>query len=90
MKHARGRLRTQAELAARTDVLAQREADIAERERAIDEAAGPENANRAALDELEERLERLEVEANDGPPTGTFGESLRRLERKSGGTRSTG
>ena len=72
--------RTQAELASRSDVLARREADIAERERAVD--SGTDDASREAIEDLEERLRRLEVETHDDTAERSFGDGLRRLERK--------
>lgn len=77
--------RTQAELAARSDVLARREADVAERERAMN--LGSDDASREAIEDLEERLHRLEVETHDDDAERSFGDGLRRLERK--GSRGT-
>lgn len=72
--------RTQAELAARSDVLARREAEVAERERALN--SGSDDASREAIEDLEERIHRLEVETHDEHPERSFGDGLRRLERK--------
>ncbi|HXG77036.1 MAG TPA: hypothetical protein VNJ53_10735 [Gaiellaceae bacterium] len=77
--------RTRAELAARSDELALREAALAEKERALGggaAGAGPGVPSRADLDELEERLRRLEQETRDATAERSFGAGLRTLERK--------
>jgi len=72
--------RTQAELAALSEELAGREAALAEREH---EGAGlGSGASRAELDELDDRLRRLEQETRDDSVERTFGDGLRRLEKK--------
>ena len=73
--------RTQAELAARSDVLAQRENDLEARE---DSAGGTtsEGTSSGVLRELEDRLERLEVETREDTAERSFGDGLRRMERK--------
>jgi len=76
--------RTQAELAAKSDELSRREADLAERlssgERTEPTAAT--GLSRAELAELEHRLERLERETRDDSIERSFGDGLRRLERR--------
>jgi hypothetical protein len=74
--------RTQAELAARSADLASREAALAEQaiSGAID--AGPVIPNRAEMDELDERLRRLERETRDATKEHGFGDSLRALEHR--------
>ena len=74
--------RTQSELAARSDVLSRREAEVAERENAVDPATGSGGASQEALEDLEERLNRLEHETRDDTPERSFDDGLRRLERK--------
>jgi hypothetical protein len=76
--------KTRAELASRSDELDRRALELAERERALG-AAGAAGAvpNRAELDELEERLRRLEQTTRDavrGEPG--FGDALRALESR--------
>ncbi len=74
--------RTQAELAARSDELTRREAEHAERS-AAGEGGGPApGLSRAELAELEDRLERLERETRDDSIERSFGDGLRRLERR--------
>jgi hypothetical protein len=74
--------RTQAELAARSAELASREAALAEHaiSGAID--VGPVVPNRAEMDELDERLRRLERETRDATKESGFGDSLRTLEHR--------
>jgi len=74
--------RTQAELAARSADLANREAALAEHaiSGAID--LGSVVPNRAEMDELDERLRRLERETRDATKESGFGDSLRSLEHK--------
>lgn len=74
--------RTQAELAARSADLATREAALAEHaiSGAID--VGPVVPNRAEMDELDERLRRLERETRDATKESGFGDSLRTLEHR--------
>lgn len=78
--------RTQAELATASDELARRETALAERERAIEGGASPGGAgsgmSRAELDDLEDRLRRLEQETRDASTERTFGDGLRTLERR--------
>jgi DNA repair exonuclease SbcCD ATPase subunit len=80
--------RTQAELATASDELARREAELAERERVV-QAGGPAAAaaggggmSRAELEDLEERLRRLEHETRVASTERGFGDSLRTLERR--------
>lgn len=74
--------RTQAELAARSEALASREAELAERERALRNAgAAGTGLSRGELEELDERLRRLEHETRVGSTRG-FDDDLRALERK--------
>jgi hypothetical protein len=74
--------RTQAELAARSADLASREAALAEGvlTGAID--VGPVVPSRAEMDELDERLRRLERETRDATKEHGFGDSLRALEQR--------
>jgi len=80
--------RTQAELAARSADLASRERTLAEQ--AISGAVdpGPVIPSRAEMDELDERLRRLERETRDATKEHGFGDSLRALEHRGlrGGT----
>lgn len=81
--------RTQAELAARSAELASREAALAENARSGLVDAGPVIPSRAEMDELDERLRRLERETRDATKDhGGFGDGLRALEHKGlrGGT----
>jgi DNA repair exonuclease SbcCD ATPase subunit len=77
--------RTQAGLAAASDELSRREADLADRERA---AAGGSTVTRATglgraeLSDLEDRLRRLEQETRDATIERSFGDGLRTLERR--------
>ncbi len=93
LQHIEGRLaalheaekafaRTQAELAARSTDLASREAALAEGllSGAID--VGPVVPSRAEMDELDERLRRLERETRDATKEHGFGDSLRALEQR--------
>jgi hypothetical protein len=74
--------RTQAELAARSADLASREAALAEHaiSGAID--VGPVVPSRAEMDELDERLRRLERETREATKEHGFGDSLRTLEHR--------
>jgi hypothetical protein len=74
--------RTQAELAARSADLASREAALAENAAAGLVDAGPVIPSRAELDELDERLRRLERETREATREHGFGDSLRALEHK--------
>jgi uncharacterized protein (DUF3084 family) len=74
--------RTRGELASRSDLLSQREADVAERERVVDAATGTGHASPKVLEELEERLHRLEVESHGDSKERSFDDGLRRLERR--------
>ena len=74
--------RTQAELATRSNELAEHEIELAERERALGGAAAGSGLSRTDLAELEDRLERLERETRDDSIERSFGDGLRRLERK--------
>jgi uncharacterized protein (DUF3084 family) len=72
-------LRTRRELAEHTDAIAAREQLLAQRERELDERedgwGGPD------LQELESRLRRLEAQRQGGQ-TGTFSGGFRRLEQE--------
>ncbi len=74
--------RTQAELAARSADLATREAALADNAAAGLVDAGPVIPSRAELDELDERLRRLERETREATKEHGFGDSLRALEHK--------
>jgi DNA repair exonuclease SbcCD ATPase subunit len=76
--------RTQAELAVKSDDLARREAELAERPASGTGAPAPSTPglSRAELADLEDRLERLEREARDDSIERSFGDGLRRLERR--------
>jgi len=74
--------RTQAELAARSADLAAREATLAENARLGVVDAGPVIPSRAEMDELDERLRRLERETREATKDHGFGESLRALENR--------
>ena len=90
--------RTQAELAAQSDELARRELALLEHGRAIEQAAGARGEgstavaagmSRAELDELDERLRRLEQQTRTASAERSFGDGLRTLERKGiGGTQT--
>jgi DNA repair exonuclease SbcCD ATPase subunit len=80
--------RTQAELAAQSEELTLRETELAQRERAI-QAGGATGAaavgggpTRDDLDDLEQRLRRLEHETRVASTERGFGDSLRTLERR--------
>jgi len=73
--------RTQAELAAQSDELARREAAVLEHERSGGASGSDTGLSRAELDELDDRLRRLERETRDASER-TFGDGLRTLERK--------
>ena len=75
--------RTQAELAARSADIANREAALVEYARtgaAVD--LGPVIPSRAEMDELDERLRRIERETREATKETGFGDSLRALEHK--------
>ena len=74
--------RTQAELAARSADLASREASLAERALSGPIDIGPAIPNRAEMDELDERLRRLERETREATKDHGFGDSLRALEHR--------
>ena len=74
--------RTQAELAARSADLANREAALAEHALSGPVDIGPAIPNRAEMDELDERLRRLERETREATKDHGFGESLRALEHR--------
>jgi len=83
--------RTQAELAAQSDDLARRELTLLEHGRAIEQAAGASGEgttavaagmSRAELDELDERLRRLEQQTRTASAERSFGDGLRTLERR--------
>jgi hypothetical protein len=74
--------RTQAELAARSAELATREAALAENARLGVVDAGPVIPSRAEMDELDERLRRLERETREATKDSGFGETLRALENR--------
>lgn len=74
--------RTHAELAARSADLANREAALAENARLGLVDAGPVVPSRAEMDELDERLRRLERETRDATREHGFGDSLRALEAR--------
>jgi hypothetical protein len=74
--------RTQAELAARSADLATREAALAENARLGVVDAGPVIPSRAEMDELDERLRRLERETREATKDHGFGETLRALENR--------
>ena len=73
--------RTQAELAAQSDELARREAAVLEQQRSGGGSGSDTGLSRAELDELDDRLRRLERETRDASER-TFGDGLRTLERK--------
>lgn len=75
--------KTRAELAARNDELDRRALELAERERSV--GAGGSTAavpDRAELDELDERLRRLEQTTREAAQEPGFGDALRSLETK--------
>jgi hypothetical protein len=74
--------RTQAELAARSADLAARETALAEHALAGPVDVGPVVPSRAEMDELDERLRRLERETRDATRDHGFGDSLRTLEHR--------
>ena len=74
--------RTQAELAARSADLASREAALAEHAVSGPIDVGPVIPSRAEMDELDERLRRLERETREATREHGFGESLRALEHR--------
>ena len=74
--------RTQAELAARSADLANREAALAEKALSGPVDIGPAIPNRAEMDELDERLRRLERETREATKEHGFDESLRALENR--------
>jgi DNA repair exonuclease SbcCD ATPase subunit len=74
--------RTQAELAARSDERSRREEVIAERERALKGGVSGTGLSRSEIEDLEDRLRRLEQEAQDDRRERTFDDGLRRLEER--------
>jgi hypothetical protein len=77
--------RTQAELAERSDELARREAALLERRRGHGKGAAYDSSlDRAALDEFDERLRRLERETREATDS-TFDSGLRTLEQRGAG-----
>jgi Skp family chaperone for outer membrane proteins len=74
--------RTQAELAARSADLANREAALAEQALSGPVDLGPAIPKRAEMDELDERLRRLERETREATKEHGFGDSLRALEHR--------
>jgi hypothetical protein len=74
--------RTQAELAARSADLASRETALAEKVLSGPVDVGPVIPSRAEMDELDERLRRLERETRDATKEHRFGDSLRALEHR--------
>jgi len=82
--------RTQAELAARSADLGARETILAENARLGVVDAGPVIPSRAEMDELDERLRRLERETREATKDHGFGESLRALENRGLRERSSG
>jgi hypothetical protein len=74
--------RTQAELAARSADLAAREAALAEQALTGPVDVGPVVPSRAEMDELDERLRRLERETREATKDHGFGDSLRSLEHR--------
>lgn len=74
--------RTQAELAARSADLANREAALAEHALSGPADLGPAIPNRAEMDELDERLRRLERETREATKEHGFGDTLRALEHR--------
>src|SRR5262245_63022088 len=74
--------RTQAELAARSAELAARENALAEHALSGAVDVGPVVPSRAEMDELDERLRRLERETREATRDHGFGDSLRALEHR--------
>jgi hypothetical protein len=76
--------RTRAELAAKNDELDRRALELAEQERLVSAAGlGGAVPNRAELDELDERLRRLEQTTREAvKPEPGFGDALRSLEAR--------
>ena len=73
--------KSQAELAAVSDGLVLREAELGERERALGGGQLP-GMSRQELAELDERLSRLERETREASADRSFSDGLRKLERK--------
>ncbi len=80
--------RTQAELAAQSEEITLRETELAQRERAV-QAGGAAGApavgggpTRDDMDDLEQRLRRLEHETRVASTERGFGDSLRTIERR--------
>jgi DNA repair exonuclease SbcCD ATPase subunit len=77
--------RTQAELATKSDELTRREAELQDQLQAIGQGASMASTpglSRAELADLEDRLERLERETRDDSIERSFGDGIRRLERR--------
>jgi DNA repair exonuclease SbcCD ATPase subunit len=80
--------RTQAELAAQSEELTLRETELTQRERALRAGGGAAAAAAAGgptkddLEDLEERLRRLERETRVASTERTFGDTLRTIERR--------
>ena len=80
--------RTQAELAARSDDLSRREAELLEHGRALSGVgSGSGGMSHAELADLDERIRRLEQQTREASAERSFGDALRVLERRGiGGT----
>ena len=75
--------RTQAELAARSDDLSRREAELLEHGRALSGVgAGSGGMSHAELADLDERIRRLEQQTREASAERSFGDALRVLERR--------
>jgi chromosome segregation ATPase len=74
--------RTQHELAARSDALSEREAEVANRERALEERADPKST--MDIEDLEARIRRLEQGGRTSPVAEqpTFSSGLRALQER--------
>jgi chromosome segregation ATPase len=76
-------VRTQAELAARSDDLSRREAELLEHGRALSGVgAGSGGMSHAELADLDERIRRLEQQTREAGAERSFGDGLRVLERR--------
>jgi chromosome segregation ATPase len=75
--------RTQAELAARSDDLSRREAELLEHGRALSGVgSGSGGMSHAELADLDERIRRLEQQTREASAERSFGDALRVLERR--------